>query len=387
MSADNLIKSKQIKSLEVGKVEGLVLFQREIVDEVIDNKMTIKGVALEEMTEEIFIKIQGISYSKSCFEVEGLEITWTFDEASGGFDLDNTMEIELNIGVERTKKQARGMIGGNVEAALIPSKEGIDIGTPEKKFRAMYVREMYLDANTLYIDGVPVLGTNADNIVFSADPDQGIVVKTTGVGASKVISENHVEVSTSGIGSNVDIKSTGSSSKVNISSAEQVAISAPLVTVTGETVATNVTTQDLLVKGNLKVQGSNTVIDSTNLAVEDNIIELNKGETGNGVSLGKAGIKINRGDGLPYFIVFDEATGKMFVGEQGKEEALATEEWVLSKFDELPAGSTTISVKDVDIQGNILRLTYTDEKTKDITLPNMGGGSGYTEMVLSSREW
>jgi hypothetical protein len=59
--------------------------------------------------------------------------------------------------------------------------------------------------------------------------------------------------------------------------------------------------------GNLVVKGSQTTVDSTNLAVTDNIIEVNSGEQGAGVTLGTAGLQIDRGSYVDTQIVFDES--------------------------------------------------------------------------------
>jgi hypothetical protein len=50
------------------------------------------------------------------------------------------------------------------------------------------------------------------------------------------------------------------------------------------------------VTGNLVVEGDTFNISTTNLAIEDNIISLNNGEVGPGVSLGYSGIEIERGN-------------------------------------------------------------------------------------------
>lgn len=55
------------------------------------------------------------------------------------------------------------------------------------------------------------------------------------------------------------------------------------------------TTGTLTVSGNLTVIGTSSQISTQNLTVTDNIILVNQGETGNGVSLGVAGIEVDRG--------------------------------------------------------------------------------------------
>jgi hypothetical protein len=54
-------------------------------------------------------------------------------------------------------------------------------------------------------------------------------------------------------------------------------------------------TTDVIITGNLTVQGSQTAIETTNTTLKDNIIVLNDGEVGAGVTLGTAGIAVARG--------------------------------------------------------------------------------------------
>jgi hypothetical protein len=52
---------------------------------------------------------------------------------------------------------------------------------------------------------------------------------------------------------------------------------------------------EVLVTGNLRVDGDYVVVNVTNMDIEDNIVTLNNNETGNGVSEGYSGIRIDRG--------------------------------------------------------------------------------------------
>jgi len=52
---------------------------------------------------------------------------------------------------------------------------------------------------------------------------------------------------------------------------------------------------DTTITGNLTVNGTTSTINTTDLAITDNIIVLNQGELGAGVSLGTDGIEIDRG--------------------------------------------------------------------------------------------
>lgn len=64
----------------------------------------------------------------------------------------------------------------------------------------------------------------------------------------------------------------------------------------------------VIVTGDLLVQGNTTTVESETMTVKDNIIYLNYGETGAGVSLGTAGISIERGSAADVSLFFDETT-------------------------------------------------------------------------------
>lgn len=63
----------------------------------------------------------------------------------------------------------------------------------------------------------------------------------------------------------------------------------------------------VVVTGNLIVEGDTTTVQSEDLAVRDNIIILNDGETGPGITLDTSGIQIDRGSFLDAFFIFDES--------------------------------------------------------------------------------
>lgn len=73
-------------------------------------------------------------------------------------------------------------------------------------------------------------------------------------------------------------------------------------------------TSNCTINGNLYVYGNTSIFDTNVIEFEDNIIEINSLETGNGVTLNQAGIEINRGSKDPYRIVFDESSGTTKVG-------------------------------------------------------------------------
>jgi hypothetical protein len=66
----------------------------------------------------------------------------------------------------------------------------------------------------------------------------------------------------------------------------------------------------VIVSGDLLVQGTTTTVESEEMTVKDNIIILNSGESGAGVTLGTSGIQVDRGPATPDAqILWDESEG------------------------------------------------------------------------------
>ena len=67
---------------------------------------------------------------------------------------------------------------------------------------------------------------------------------------------------------------------------------------------------NLTIDGNLVVTGTTASVESTNSTLKDNIIVLNQGEAGAGVTLVNAGLEIDRGTEDNAQLVWDEVTDK-----------------------------------------------------------------------------
>jgi hypothetical protein len=72
------------------------------------------------------------------------------------------------------------------------------------------------------------------------------------------------------------------------------------------TLDTGIGTGQVFITGDLIVQGETTTINTTQMTVEDNIITLNKGETGVGVTEGFSGIEVDRGTVSDAQLIFSE---------------------------------------------------------------------------------
>lgn len=83
---------------------------------------------------------------------------------------------------------------------------------------------------------------------------------------------------------------------------------------------------DATISGNLRVNGSTTIVNTDILTIKDNIIEINSAETSAGVSSNLAGISINRGTLADYVFIFEESSDTFRVGQVNDTQAVATRE-------------------------------------------------------------
>ena len=108
---------------------------------------------------------------------------------------------------------------------------------------------------------------------------------------------------------------------------------------------------NLTVTGNLAVQGTLTSLETTNTAIKDNVIVLNDGETGAGVSSGTSGIEIDRGTEGNKTLVWNESTDLWEIGGSVKMETVPTASGV---------GSVYVQGVNVADAGVIKKMPLTD---------------------------
>ena len=97
----------------------------------------------------------------------------------------------------------------------------------------------------------------------------------------------------------------------------------------------------LTLEGDLTVTGTTTTVNTTEMEITDNVITLNAGEAGAGVTLGSAGVIVDRGTATDYNIIFDETDDTFKVGEVGSEQPVATREDVPVNGQGIVWNSTT----------------------------------------------
>lgn len=194
------------------------------------------------------------------------------------------------------------------------------LGSQTKRFTAVYADEVFVGASSLYVNGKKVLEDASDVMTFATDTDQAIQLKTTatsaGVGNANITIQAGNEVNVTAPGG-LEFEVSGPASKnisfTNTSVGGQIQF-------TGEVLNSG----NLTVAGNLVVQGNVTQVNTTQVTISDNLIQVNSDQTGTPSAALLSGIEVNRGDELNYRFVFEEASDLFKVGEQGALQAVAT---------------------------------------------------------------
>jgi len=247
----------------------------------------------------------------------GSNVSLSYDDAAGTLTISAT---EDNLGNNDTDDLAEGSTNlyfTNARAdarvtAVLPNTDSLGEGSSNLYFTNERVDDR---VNALLTAGTGITlsyddANNALTISGSAqygDSDARGALSVTDAGGDGSLAYNN----STGV-----FTYTGPSAsevRAHITAGTGVSISSGEVSI-GQAVATssNVTFNDLVVSGNLTVNGSTTTVSSTNTTVEDSLLELGTGTTGSPSN--DAGIVIERGDSANAFIGFDESADEFSVG-------------------------------------------------------------------------
>ena len=147
-------------------------------------------------------------------------------------------------------------------------------------------------------------------------------------------------------------------------------------TLTNQNISGNKTfAHNIVVQGDFTVNGNVVAVDVETVTVKDNLIVLNSGEVGAGVTAGEAGIVVDRGTEADYKFVFHEASDSFKVGEEGSLQKVATREDApvaggVAVWDAANVRFETtknVPVDSVIIGGHAVSWN-TDESTLDVAL-------------------
>jgi len=126
------------------------------------------------------------------------------------------------------------------------------------------------------------------------------------------------------------------------------------------------------ISGNLLVEGETTTVESSTLTVQDNIIVVNQGETGDGVTIGSAGLEVNRGNLANAQMVFDESIDSFVFKFDDPADTLS----------QIRTGSVNFGTRSIDQNGNVLRI---DDVTPEAYLGFLKNTTGVDENAIPNK--
>jgi hypothetical protein len=204
---------------------------------------------------------------------------------------------------------------------IIPREDRqFSIGSPTKRFTAVYADEVFVGASSLYVNGKKVIEDQSNVMTFETSLDQAIQLKTnattpgTGNANITITSGNNIDVIAPG---GMEFTVAGPASKNLIFTNTSVGGS---IQFNGAVLANG----SLTVSGNLIVSGTTTTVNTEQLNIRDNIVTLNSNQTSTPPSSLVSGIEVHRGDELKYRFVFEESSKSFRIGEQGSLQPVAT---------------------------------------------------------------
>ena len=174
---------------------------------------------------------------------------------------------------------------------------------------------------------------------------------TTGQTLQTQITSNDGDISTL----TTDLGTTGQTLQTQITSNDADIATLDSTTVkltTNQSVAGNKIFTDTVTINNLTVTGTEVIVDVENLAVKDNIIHINSGESGAGISRISGGITIDRGTEPAANILYNDANDRFELNFP-----LATEGNVVASAANLITTGQTLQTQITSNDGDITTLT------------------------------
>lgn len=124
---------------------------------------------------------------------------------------------------------------------------------------------------------------------------------------------------------NTDLGTTNSTFQLKYNTGNKIKHESDAISVrnAADTDYVNFIAKNATFKGDLLVEGQSFVTEAETIEIKDNLLLLNKGEVGAGVTKGIAGLEIDRGTEPNYQIIFDESDNRFKAGEIGDIQCLA----------------------------------------------------------------
>lgn len=178
---------------------------------------------------------------------------------------------------------------------------------------------------------------------------------------------------------NTDLGTTNSTFQLKYNTGNKIKHESDAISVrnAADTDYVNFIAKNATFKGDLLVEGQSFVTEAETVEIKDNLLLLNKGEVGAGVTKGIAGLEIDRGTEPNYQIIFDESDNRFKAGEIGDIQCLALRDG----DDSMTGGmftswdSTTKRLKTTNIVPSSSFLYFGDNKTVSLNYSPVDDGS------------
>jgi hypothetical protein len=178
---------------------------------------------------------------------------------------------------------------------------------------------------------------------------------------------------------NTDLGTTNSTFQLKYNTGNKIKHESDAISVrnAADTDYVNFIAKNATFKGDLLVEGQSFVTEAETVEIKDNLLLLNKGEVGAGVTKGIAGLEIDRGTEPNYQIIFDESDNRFKAGEIGDIQCLALRDGDDSMVNGMFTtwDSSTKRLKTTNIVPSSSFLYFGDNKTVSLNYSSANDGS------------
>ena len=214
-------------------------------------------------------------------------------------------------------------------------------------------KDLYLSGSTLFLAEKPVLYFEGGLATLDVDQISGsanLSISGSNIAANSITS---VQLATDAVTDIQIAANSVSTSELTSSSIKPAHVDS----------AQSYTVDVLTVVSQLIAPGSTIFVDASNLSVSDNIIDLNVGETGAGVSAGESGFSIDRGTASAVNLLFNEATDRWAVKVPGATTNLLVD--AANEISTANISSGAVTTDKLSASVNVATLTVTNNPSTD----------------------
>lgn len=148
----------------------------------------------------------------------------------------------------------------------------------------------------------------------------------------------------------------------------------------------NFTVQNLVIKGDVTQEGDTFITQAERVEVRDNMILINEGETGAGVTAGFAGIEVDRGTEQNFMFGFNESDGMFKIGKEGNMFDVALRQPVGEMTDGMFASwdAATKTFKTTNLIPPTLQLYF---GVPEVSIKYLSSDDGSIKFMTNGMGW